>query len=86
MKECKYRLPCNWCDRLNKYCDMVEPIKIKFSDTDKCEHDWRFLESRVHTGGTDVYYKCSKCGATKMKYYDVVETLKYEYESGEWQP
>lgn len=85
MKECKYRLPCGWCDKYDKFCDLSME-QINSTVEDKCEHDWKFSESRVHTGGTDVYYKCSKCGATKMKYYDVVETLKYEYESGQWQP
>lgn len=40
MKECKYKLPCNWCDKFNKCCDMVEPIEIKLPDPNKCEHDW----------------------------------------------
>lgn len=129
MKECKYRLPCDWCDKFDKKCEEVDYYELQNPNTcehnwklldewfdydnkyvlqrylckkcgetefradngsrqkqKECEHDWKYSESRRHTGGTDVYYKCSKCGATKMKYYDVVETMQYEYESGEWQP
>ena len=78
MKECKYRLPCNWCDRANKYCDMVEQITIK------CEHDeheWVFYKSTENTGGRQIYYRCRKCGAIRM-----IDESCNIYESGEWQP
>ena len=77
MKECKYRLPCNWCDRLNKYCDMVEPIVIK---SNECNHTWIYDKSMINTGGRIDYYHCFKCGAKKAVDGDVT------YESGEWQP
>lgn len=79
MKECKYRLPCNWCDRLNKYCDMVEPVTIV--NTIKCEHEWGFYKSIEDTGGRRTYYRCYKCGAIKL-----VDEHGVVYESGEWQP
>lgn len=69
MKECKYRLPCNWCDRLNKYCDMVKPIIM--ANKTECEHDW-VLESRYRFQ-TDIkkrwYYRyiCRKCGAIDIR-------------------
>ena len=78
MKECKYRLPCNWCDRTNNYCDMVEPI------TTNCEHDeheWVFYKSTENTGGSQIYYRCRKCGAIRM-----IDESCNIYESGEWQP
>ena len=81
MKECKYRLPCNWCDRLNKYCDMVEPIKIELPDSNNCDHDWEYSNTVKHTGGDYIHYRCRKCGELRVKTYD-----GFEYESGKWQP
>ena len=79
MKECKYRLPCNWCDKLDKYCDMVEPIEIKLPDPNKCEHTWIYDKSIINTGGRIDYYHCFKCGAKKVVDGDIT------YESGtEW--
>lgn len=85
MKDCKYRLPCVWCDKYDRQCLLVEyeaakQEREKNSKPKECEHDWVFYESRTHTGGTDVYYKCYKCGAIKLVCNDVT------YESGEWQP
>lgn len=74
MKDCKYRLPCNWCDRLNKYCDMVEPIEFK------CDHDWVLYKTVSHTGGVDYHKRCRKCGTMRVECGEVI------YESGEWQP
>lgn len=86
MKECKYRLPCNWCDRLDKYCDMVEPIEIKLSDTNKCNHDWVYDKTTINTAGRNIYYHCTKCWATKLEEYDVNGNYKHSYETGtEWQ-
>ena len=58
--ECKYRLPCGWCERLNDVCGickeyMAEIIEVP-KGTVKCDHNW------VYTG--DGYY-CSHCGKTK---------------------
>ena len=78
MKECKYRLPCNWCDVTNNYCDMAEP------STTKCEHDeheWVFYKSTENTSGSQIYYRCRKCGAIRM-----IDESCNIYESGEWQP
>ena len=46
MKECKYKLPCNWCDKFNKFCDMTEQIEIKLPDQNNCSHDWK-IEQRI---------------------------------------
>lgn len=71
MKDCKYRLPCNWCDRLNKYCDMVESIKIELPDTNKCDHDWVLESTYQHPEDIrNRWYKryvCSKCGMINVK-------------------
>ena len=77
MKECKYRLPCNWCDKLNKYCDMIEPIVIKPIE---CEHTWIYDKSMIYTSGQIDYYHCARCGAKKAVDGDVT----YE-SSNEWQ-
>ena len=76
MKDCKYRLPCNWCDRLNKYCDMVEPIKIELPDTNNCDHDWILEYSTLFPSDDWIpYYKnkyvCGKCHESK------IEKIKY---------
>mgnify|MGYP003318824611 CR=1 FL=1 len=61
IKECKYRLPCNWCDRHNKYCDMVEPIEIELPKQ-KCNHEWKYgIQSK-----TGYHYVCTKCGTMKV--------------------
>ena len=72
MKECKYRLPCNWCDKLNKYCDITEPIKIELPNPDSCNHDWE-LECRYTNLSEDnrnYYYRykyvCRKCYEVKI--------------------
>ena len=70
MKECKYRLPCNWCDKLNKYCDMSEPIKIELPNSDKCDHDWKYEDSYINTetGQWKHKYVCHKCHELRMVY------------------
>lgn len=87
MKECKYRLPCNWCDKLNKYCDMIEPIKIELPDANKykCDHYWMYDKRITNTGGINDYYHCAKCGAIRLEAYDY-NGNKICYESSdEWQ-
>lgn len=73
MEECKYRLPCNWCDKFNKYCDMVEPIKIELPDPNKCDHDWK-LETRYIYPSEDykeMHYRgkyiCRKCHTVEIR-------------------
>lgn len=68
MKECKYRLPCNWCDKLNKLCDMTEPIKIELPDPNKCNHDWRHQKSYINaeTGEYKHKYICNRCYEVRM--------------------
>lgn len=69
MKECKYRLPCDWCDRCNKLCDM-SMIGIPISE---CKyHEWRTERAEAVTkegAGCVTYYtlRCSVCGKTRIK-------------------
>ena len=69
MKECKYRLPCDWCDRCNKLCDMSligKPIS-------ECKHpEWKTEKAEAVTkeeAGCVTYYtlRCSMCGKTRIK-------------------
>lgn len=62
MKECKYRLPCNWCDRLNKYCDMVEPIEISNMTMGNCKHDWLKVKRTTIDNVVFETHKCWRCG------------------------
>lgn len=63
MKDCEYRLPCNWCNKFDKVCDITtHGIHIS-----KCEHDWQFRGQTETTGGREITYYCNKCGITKIK-------------------
>lgn len=71
-KECKYKLPCNWCDKFNKYCDMTEPIKIEFPDPEKCDHDWILEEIYVYPSEDfKMYHRgkyiCRKCHTVEVR-------------------
>lgn len=74
MQDCKYRLPCNWCDKFNKFCDMSESIEIKLPDPNNCEHDWS-IEATYYVYPTEskneypryrVKRVCRKCHAIEM--------------------
>jgi hypothetical protein len=98
MKECKYKLPCNWCDKFNKYCDMTEPIKIELPDPNKCDHDWKLEGSYVDSEPEEckhnwVLYKkvIHTAGEDYHKRCSKCGAMRVEsgdvtYESGEWQP
>lgn len=72
---CKYRLPCNWCDKFNKFCDMTEPIKIELPNPNNCDHDWEVESTRVFPadGGKPYYitkYACRKCHTIRSEKTD----------------
>ena len=64
MKECKYRLPCDWCERCKKYCD----ISLIGKPISKCKHpEWVTEKAEATTkeeAGCVTYYtlRCSMCG------------------------
>ena len=66
--ECKYRLPCGWCDRINEVCTLYQAYKATINNVDGvnekeigCDHHW------VYNGS---YYFCSKCGVIReVTYY-----------------
>lgn len=73
-KDCKYRLPCGWCDRKNELCVYEQQSTvIDISDIDstssqpttiKCPHNWEPM-NMVNTAGT--VYRCTLCGAIKTE-------------------
>ena len=79
VQECKYRLPCNWCDKYNRPCEAIE-YEV-FNLEQECDHEWRLVELIKHTGGEDIHERCYKCGAMRLRSND--GTI---YESGIWQP
>lgn len=72
--ECKYRLPCGWCDRNNELCVIYQSYKVRYDpdndvvskdeslNKDECDHHW------VYTGSVDGSncYQCSKCGMGRI--------------------
>lgn len=74
LQECKYRLPCNWCDKYDRMCEAVlyeihkeeqeknvcaqNPKKIN----KECEHEWRYGEKTA----VGHHYICIKCGTMKV--------------------
>ena len=70
MKECKYRLPCDWCDKFNKKCEEVDYYELPNPNT--CDHDW-ILEERYMYPSEDYKvrhrgkYVCRKCYAVEVK-------------------
>ena len=75
MKECEYRLPCNWCDKFNKFCDMVEPVKFELPDPNKCNHDWEVENYMFSSDNGKPYYVnkyiCRKCHESKATKTDI---------------
>lgn len=70
-KDCKYRLPCAWCDKYNRECYVIKNEVLKLQC--ECEHNWERIGQ--NTGGTQ--YRCNRCGKGKtvpfrpMEYYDI---------------
>ena len=76
MQECKYRLPCNWCDKYDRMCEAVL-IEIELEKqknncypytliptvkSNKCEHDWHLVGTLTGTKSMYKTYICTKCG------------------------
>lgn len=83
---CKYRLPCAWCEKYDRECLVVKyenekQEQEKKLSSIKCDHEWNCYKTVPHTGGTDYYYRCNKCGALKLK-----SSNGYTYKCDEWQP
>lgn len=78
-QDCKYRMPCGWCDRHNRLCDIVSYEMNKKQA--QCDHEWVFYKSVENTGGKYTHYRCCKCGTMMMR-----DDNNNVYESGEWKP
>lgn len=74
MKECKYKLPCNWCDKFNKYCDMTEPIKIELPDPNKCDHDWKVENIYMFPSNNGEPYYIAKHVCRKCHELELIKT------------
>lgn len=64
-----------------KFKQLSQPEQQSEQQVKECEHDWLFNGSMLNSAGEHLYYKCLKCGATKLICNGVT------YESGvKWQP
>lgn len=54
-KECKYRLPCGYCERTKELCIFVQDTK-----SIECQHRWVWSTELLS-------YKCVKCGKEEYR-------------------
>ena len=82
VQDCKYRLPCNWCDKYNRRCEHIEFITTKMhfetiakeKEKEEHEHNWNVIQIRESDYKDEdgnkycnVYKYCSKCGYVEIK-------------------
>ena len=72
IRDCKYRLPCAWCDKYDRPCEAVQyevakQEQEKNSNVIKCDHSWEWFSS---SSFGDSAYRCTKCGALKIQTSD----------------
>lgn len=70
VKDCKYRLPCNWCDKYDRMCEAVLlEIYIQEQEKNKCEHNWQFIQEYWDSESKKIFnkYGCTKCGDTEYR-------------------
>lgn len=73
MEECKYRLPCDWCDKFNKKCEEVD---YGLPNQDKCNHDWQLENIYAYCDSSDnkvrhrAKYVCRKCYVVEVREVD----------------
>ena len=65
VENCKYRLPCGWCDRKNETCKFYTTPNFNESEklTEACDHYWECT-------GVDTkywHYTCKWCGEHKRE-------------------
>lgn len=72
-EECKYYLPCGWCDRLDRPCKEAEQSQptVKENKKEFCVHEWEMI-TPINTL-TSSYWRCKKCGETKTENYQEYE-------------
>ena len=69
LRDCKYRLPCAWCDKYDRPCEAVQyevakQEQEKNSNATKCDHNWEWISS---SSVGNVTYRCTKCGTLKFQ-------------------
>ena len=65
VENCKYLLPCGWCDRLDEKCHFYAECEDTKKDNDKCDHVWELVNNISTSAG--LLYRCKKCSATKYE-------------------
>ena len=89
IKDCKYRLPCGWCDRQNKMCqfeaksesitidklpeDSLTRTPLYQSSNQVCK-DHEWECTGADTDGCT--YTCKKCYATKRENYQTILSIR----------
>lgn len=74
LQECKYRLPCNWCDKCDRMCEAVQYEILKQQQEENigkpnpCKHDWLLEEQEIIRQKVSYKrYKCNVCGKEQIK-------------------
>lgn len=57
MENCKYKLPCGWCDRTNDVCKL-EMTQSEYEPVE-CAHNWEHKGSLENGYGV---FQCKYCG------------------------
>jgi len=57
MEQCKYRLPCGYCERINNQCKLLTKNSNKQNDNN-CNHRWMFSHDNPSGG---YIYVCANC-------------------------
>ena len=76
MKGCKYLLPCGWCDKYDRRCNVsLEEFEF-FNKEEQCNHNWVTEKAETATkeeAGCVTYYtlRCSICGKKRIKRVEV---------------
>ena len=74
LKDCKYRLPCNWCDKYDRMCEAIlfkihkfEQEQEKNAMPKECEHEWYQYVLDYDGERVLIAHVCSKCGEAKVE-------------------
>lgn len=73
LQECKYRLPCDWCEKFNEICIVVETkLQIEKDKHNKkeCEHEWICGGDCFFDEVNNQFIKkyiCKKCNETEFR-------------------
>lgn len=71
IKDCKHRLPCNWCNKYDRQCEHIETL-IAEANWEKiieheCEHEWYQYIIDYDKKRRYVAHICSKCGKATIE-------------------